>query len=89
LECFEKLPADYEAKWGPAMNLGSAGREKIKGHDIAYYQDAIREAREKTLVEFAKKDDVWFTTALKEPVWGGPLFLVSRLRAHLAPRWTD
>ena len=70
-ENFDKLPADYEAKWGPAMNLGTAGREKIKGHDIAYYQDAIREAREKTLVEFAKKDDAWFTTALKEPGWGG------------------
>jgi uncharacterized damage-inducible protein DinB len=70
-ENFDKLPADYEAKWGPAMNLGAAGREKIKGHDVAYYQDAIREAREKTLVEFAKKDDAWFTTALKEPGWGG------------------
>jgi uncharacterized damage-inducible protein DinB len=72
-ENFDKLPADYEAKWGPAMNLGAAGREKIKGHDVAYYQDAIREAREKTLVEFAKKDDAWFTTALKEPAWGGPV----------------
>jgi len=70
-ENFDKLPADYEAKWGPAMNLGAAGRATIKGHDVAYYQDAIREAREKTLVEFAKKDDAWFTTALKEPGWGG------------------
>jgi uncharacterized damage-inducible protein DinB len=70
-ENFDKLPADYEAKWGPAMNLGAAGRAQIKGHDVAYYQDAIREAREKTLVEFAEKDDAWFTTALKEPGWGG------------------
>jgi uncharacterized damage-inducible protein DinB len=70
-ENFDKLPADYEAKWGPAMNLGAAGRATIKGHDVAYYQDAIREAREKTLVEFAKHDDAWFTTALKEPGWGG------------------
>jgi len=70
-ENFDKLPADYEAKWGPAMNLGAAGRSTIKGHDLAYYQDAIREAREKTLIEFAKKDDAWFTTALKEPGWGG------------------
>jgi uncharacterized damage-inducible protein DinB len=70
-ENFEKLPADYEAKWGPAMNLGPAGRASIKGHDIAFYQDAIREAREKTLAEFAKRDDAWFTTALKEPGWGG------------------
>jgi uncharacterized damage-inducible protein DinB len=70
-ENFEKFPADYDAKWGPAMNLGAAGRATIKGHDVAYYQDALREAREKTLAEFAKRDDAWFTTALKEPGWGG------------------
>jgi uncharacterized damage-inducible protein DinB len=70
-EDFEKFPPDYEAKWGPAMNLGAAGRASIKGHDVAYYQDALREAREKTLAEFAKRDDAWFTTALKEPGWGG------------------
>jgi uncharacterized damage-inducible protein DinB len=70
-ENFDKLPADYEAKWGPAMNLGPTGRATIKGHDVAFYQDALREAREKTLAEFAKHDDAWFTTALKEPGWGG------------------
>jgi uncharacterized damage-inducible protein DinB len=70
-ENFDKLPADYEAKWGPAMNLGDAGRATIKGHDIAYYQDALREPREKTLAEFKKHDDAWFTAPLKEPGWGG------------------
>src|ERR1700722_14048399 len=43
-EDFEKFPPDYEAKWGPAMNLGASGRASIKGHDITYYQDALREA---------------------------------------------
>ena len=67
----DKFPPDYEAKWGAAMNLGDAGRASIKGHDIVFYQDALREAREKTLVEFAKKDDAWLLTPLKEPGWGG------------------
>jgi uncharacterized damage-inducible protein DinB len=70
-EDFEKLPPDYEAKWGAAMNLGDAGRATIKGHDIAFYQDALRTAREKTLAEFAKRDDAWFLNPLKEPGWGG------------------
>ncbi len=51
------------------MNLGAAGRAAIKGHNVAYYQDTIREVREKDLAEFAKHDDAWFTTALKEPGW--------------------
>lgn len=70
-ENFDKFPADYEAKWGPAMNLGEAGRSSIKGHDIAFYQNSIREVREKTLAEFAKRDDAWLLTPLKEPGWGG------------------
>ena len=70
-ENFDKFPADYEAKWGPAMNLGDAGRSSIKGHDIAFYQNSIREVREKTLTEFAKRDDAWLLTPLKEPGWGG------------------
>jgi uncharacterized damage-inducible protein DinB len=70
-ENFDRFPADYEAKWGAAMNLGDAGRATIKGHDIAFYQDAIRTTREKTLAEFAKRDDNWFLTPLKQPGWGG------------------
>ena len=72
-ENFDKLPADYAAKWGPAMDLGDAARSSIKGHDLAFYQNAIREAREKTLAEFAKRDDAWLLTPLKEPGWGGPV----------------
>jgi hypothetical protein len=70
-ENFDKFPADYEAKWGAAMNLGDAGRSSIKGHNIAFYQDSVRDVREKTLTEFAKRDDAWLLTPLKEPGWGG------------------
>lgn len=69
-----KLPPDYDAKWGAAMLLGDRGRSAIKGHPISYYQDTLREVREKTLAEFAKRDDAWFTAALKEPGFdGGPV----------------
>ncbi len=70
-ENFDKFPADYDAKWGPAMNLGDAGRATIKGHDIAFYQETMREVREQTLAEFAKHDDTWLLTVDKEPGWGG------------------
>jgi uncharacterized damage-inducible protein DinB len=70
-ENFDKFPADYDAKSGAAMNLGDAGRSSIKGHDIAFYQETLREVREKTLSEFAKRDDAWLLTPLKEPGWGG------------------
>ena len=70
-ENFDKFPADYQAKWGAAMNLGDAGRSSIKGHDITFYQETIRDVREKTLTEFAKRDDAWLLNPLKEPGWGG------------------
>lgn len=70
-ENFDKFPSDYVAKWGAAMNLGDAGRSSIKAHDIAFYQDSIREARAKTLAEFAKRDDGWLLNPHKEPGWGG------------------
>jgi hypothetical protein len=70
-EEFEKFPPDYEAKWGAAMNLGDAGRANIKGHDIAFYQNALYDARQKSLAEFAKRDDAWLLTPLKDPGWGG------------------
>ncbi|HKE27105.1 MAG TPA: DinB family protein [Bryobacteraceae bacterium] len=53
------------------MDLGDAGRSSIKGRDIAFYQNTIREVREKTLAEFAKRDDAWLPTPLKRPGWGG------------------
>ena len=48
-----------EAEWGPAMNLGDAGRRKIKGNDLKYYEEILREVREKTKSELKKRDDDW------------------------------
>lgn len=45
--------------WTPAMDLGDAGRETIKGKEISYYLNLWKEARKKTLEELQKRDDAW------------------------------
>ncbi|MFT3701992.1 MAG: DinB family protein [Agriterribacter sp.] len=49
-------------KWESAMNLGDAGRKDIKGHELDYYLDILKQTREKTLAEFRKRDDKWLMT---------------------------
>ena len=61
---------EIKKKWDPAMNLGDAGRATIKSHDREYYVGILHEVREKTLVEFKKKDDAWLLTADKAWPWG-------------------
>jgi hypothetical protein len=50
-----------KATWEPAMELGEKGR-KIKGHDLDYYLNILKETREQTLAEFRKRDDKWLMT---------------------------
>ena len=69
-EAWGKWPADISAKWDPAMELGDAGRKTIKGHDLAFYTNALYEVREKSLAEFRKKDDAWLMTVDKGWPWG-------------------
>jgi hypothetical protein len=57
-------------KWGPAMELGDAGRKTIKGHDREYYLAILKETREKSLAEFVKRDDAWLMTVDKTWGWG-------------------
>lgn len=61
---------EIKRKWDPAMNLGDAGRKTIKGHDRDYYLNILRETREKSLAEFAKRDDKWLMTVDKDWPWG-------------------
>jgi uncharacterized damage-inducible protein DinB len=61
---------EIKRKWDPAMNLGDAGRNTIKGHDRDYYLDILRETRAKSLAEFAKRDDQWLMTVDKDWGWG-------------------
>jgi uncharacterized damage-inducible protein DinB len=61
---------EIKQKWDPAMNLGDAGRKTIKGHDRDYYVSILHEVREKTLAEFAKRDDAWLLAVDKDWPWG-------------------
>jgi uncharacterized damage-inducible protein DinB len=57
-------------KWDPAMNLGDAGRKTIKGHDLEFYSNVLKETREKTLAEFKKRDDAWLMAVDEKWGWG-------------------
>lgn len=69
-EVWGKFPKAIQDKWNPAMELGDLGRSTIKGHDWAYYTDAIRETRQHTLEELGKRDDAWLLTADRDWPWG-------------------
>ncbi len=55
-------------RWLPGGDLGTLGREKIRGNRLSYYLENLRVTREKTLAEFAKRDDTWLEEAI--PFWG-------------------
>ena len=50
---------ENKAKWNVAMELGEEARNTIKGNDIAYYHNAMKEVRLKTKEEMKKRDDKW------------------------------
>ena len=82
---------DIKKKWDPPMNLGDAGRATIKGHDREYYVSILHEVREKTLAEFRKKDDAWFSPPTRVAVGTDQqsLQVVPRLRARSTPHRPD
>jgi uncharacterized damage-inducible protein DinB len=51
--------AETEKEWGPPARLGKDAQKSIKGHELAYYLDKLKEVRERTLAEFQKRDDAW------------------------------
>ena len=61
--------AEERATWGAAMNLGDAGRAEIKGNDLKYYEDILRDVRDKTKSELKKRDDAWLME--EERFFGG------------------
>jgi len=63
---WDSWSADIKQKWDPAMNLGDAGRKAIKGHDLDYYLNILKETREKSLAEFKKRDDAWLQSGETE-----------------------
>jgi hypothetical protein len=63
-------PDSVKQQWDAAMSLGDAGRKTIKGHDLDYYLNVLKETRAKTLAEFRKRDDGWLMAVDKDWPWG-------------------
>jgi uncharacterized damage-inducible protein DinB len=50
---------EAEKEWGVPARLGTEARKSIKGHELTYYLDKLKEVREHTLAELQKRDDAW------------------------------
>jgi uncharacterized damage-inducible protein DinB len=75
LNTFEgKKWADWDEKtrkkWGVPMQLGEEARKTIKGNDLGYYLDILKETRAQTLVELRKRDDAWLMKVDRDWAWG-------------------
>jgi hypothetical protein len=57
-------------QWNTPMRLGEDGRKNIKGNNLDFYLNSLKEVREKTLQELKKRDDKWLMTVDKEWGWG-------------------
>ena len=55
-------------RWRPGMNLGTLGRETIRGRGLGYYLQNLHDSRAETLAELARRDDHWLEEPL--PFWG-------------------
>ncbi|SKC72839.1 DinB family protein [Ohtaekwangia koreensis] len=53
-----------------AMRLGDEAREKIKGNNLDYYLNTLKEVRENTIKEFKKRDDKWLFSVDEAWPWG-------------------
>ena len=56
--------------WLIPMELDEPARQAIKGHNLDYYLNLLKENREKTLAEFRKRDDRWLLAVDKSWPWG-------------------
>jgi hypothetical protein len=50
---------DGKINWDAAMRLGEKGRKSIKGNNLEYYLNILKETRDLTISEFKKRDDEW------------------------------
>lgn len=57
-------------KWDVPGGLGEPARKAIKGNNLDYYLNLLKETREKTLSEFRKRDDKWLMAVDKDWGWG-------------------
>ena len=57
-------------KWDVPGGLGEPARKSIKGNNLDYSLNLLKETREKTLSEFRKRDDKWLMAVDKDWGWG-------------------
>ena len=71
VDTFEKrgLAPRERQEWGAFLDLGEKARKEIRGHPLAYYLHLLKDVRQKTLGELAKRDDDWLYE--ETPFWGG------------------
>jgi uncharacterized damage-inducible protein DinB len=67
---WDSWPDSVKQKWDIPMELGEPARKAIKGNDLDYYLKILEETREKSLVEFRKRDDNWLMSVDKQWPWG-------------------
>jgi len=70
IAAFELFKSPAFKDWVAPMNLGAPARQAIKGHDLDYYLNILRETREKTFAEFRKRDDAWLMAVDTKWPWG-------------------
>lgn len=56
--------------WSTASGLGEKARKTIKGNDLDFYLNKLKEVREHTIKEFSKRDDEWLFSVDKKWPWG-------------------
>ena len=61
---------ETKKRWLVPMNLGEQARQSVKGHQLAYYLDALRTVREQTLAQLRERDDAWLMKIDRKWSWG-------------------
>ena len=64
------LDEQTKKQWLVPMSLGDEARRRIKGHNLAYYLDALKQVREQTLAELRARDDDWLMQVDEGWSWG-------------------
>jgi hypothetical protein len=57
-------------RFGAASSLGDEARKTIKGNNLDYYLNILKEVRENTIKEFKKRDDKWLLSVDEGWFWG-------------------
>ena len=70
----DKKWGDWDDKtkkqWNAAADLGKEARKSIKGNNLAYYLDQLKQVRANTLAELQKRDDAWLMQVDPDWTWG-------------------